>query len=224
MKKTTYIILLMMLIAPCSWAEFPTTPVLDTFNRANEGPPMTGWTDVAGGVKVLSNTAVGSAAGANVSLYSTAFSSNQEAYVKISTTPTDGTDVQIFARFSGGPGNGYAVTALKVAGSSNDVIGLIRYDGGSPVGIGSDSTQEYSSADSIGIVCIGSSISVLYKPSAGSWTVLQTVTDATYSGSSNIGLLVNNTSPGVVDDFGGGNVVVGNVYSNMVIQGGFINK
>ena len=71
--------------------------------------------------------------------------------------------------------------------------------------------QAVSNGDSFGLRVNGTSITSYHKPVAGSWTQLETVTDATYSGAGFTGFympgnFLNNTAtnPGYYDDFGAG--------------------
>jgi hypothetical protein len=56
--------------------------------------------------------------------------------------------------------------------------------------------------DEFGMTIIGSTITVYYKTALGSWTVIGTRTDSTYSGGGKIGVGI--TARGGVDSFGGG--------------------
>ena len=89
------------------------------------------------------------------------------------------------------------------------MIEIIRYDGLSG-GIIDDASATLADGDTIGISCIGSTISAWRKPAAGVWTLLLETEDATYNYTGYIGweLAQGNMA---VDDFGGGASSSGNI-------------
>lgn len=199
---------------------FPTTGILDLFAGATEDPITTRWSGSlhAGEnqLKRLSGQArhetVITAAGASWYDVQT-FGANCEAYCIVATRPNDGNPCSVYARvINPGTGSlsGYRVRLQSVAGGANDIFRILRIDNNVSTTLGADMTQEFASGDSIGIECIGNQISAWYKPAAGSWTLLGTRTDATYSAAGFLGLEVGSATDDVVfDDFGGGTVIAG---------------
>ncbi len=190
---------------------FPITSILDNFNRANENPLANGtWTcPMIGGfanLQIVSNQ-VDSSGGGDGSCYWSAasFGADAEAYVTISTLPSAPDCVTLMARTSGENSssfNGYQAVYCAVSGANNDTFTLRRWLNASFVAIASG-IQEASAGDSIGIEVIGTTVRMLYKPAAGSWTQILSTTNSEVSGSGHVGLSVNGQTARV-DDFGGG--------------------
>lgn len=178
---------------------FPTTPILDNFNRADEGPPPSAnWTDIGNGLEVISNQAAGSAVGDNISYWNPiTFGPDSEVYVTIPVT--DVVNGVIYLRFNTGSFNGYGL----IFGASTSSLSVIRLDGGVPTPLGAAISQAISNGDSVGLRVIGSTIKVYYKAAAGSWTFLDSRTDATYSAAGALLLVVVDTTMRL-DNFGGG--------------------
>jgi hypothetical protein len=178
---------------------FPTTGLLDQFNDT-EGPPMTGWTDVANGIKSNGTNALANAAGAqNTSYFNTAYGANIEVYVTIVTEGTNAT--QIFC--SDTSYNGYFVSADP----TDDTYAIYRMDGGALTLVDSGS-HTWANGDSLGMyVTTGGTVYSYYKTGAGAWTLLDTTADGTHTG--------KNYFPGItlyeittrLDNFGGGTYV-----------------
>ena len=193
---------------------FPTSAVIDNFNRSNEGPPMTGWANVnemfgsAGtgrGFEVISNQAQCNTTSVNMD-YKTAttYGPNVEAYVTIADIGVGVDSSGLAFRLSDPTGTptGY----LVIATASNN-IRVYRMDGDSSLTqLGSDISQTVSDGDSIGITMIGSTITVYYKVGAGAWNSIGTRTDSTYTGSGYIGLWADcgTANSGKFDDLKGG--------------------
>ncbi len=181
------------------------TPILDNFNRANEGPPATGWTTwIPGGLKVVSNQLAPNDAGDNAAYWTTGMtSSDVEAYITIATEAASAL-TRLYARFDPALSNGYRVEHFETA---PDSIALIRSDAGADTILGSWN-QELSNGDKIGIRCVRHQISA-WVFTGGSWQQLGAVTDARHDGTGpkNKFLLYSALSAAVrYDDFGGGEV------------------
>lgn len=183
---------------------FPTTGILDNFNRPDEGPPPSAsWTGPmrpgdTNGLRVVSNTCqrVAPYGGAwwNVS----SFGPDCEIYI----TCLGPSDFYLFWRIIDSPGtataDGYALNWF------NDVITVRRLDNNTFTTLGAGISQTGpASGNKLGVSMIGSTITP-YVDTGGGWTALSTRTDATYS---NAGVIGANTD-GTFDDFGGGTVVV----------------
>ena len=187
---------------------FPTTSVLDTFNRANTGPPPSGsWVNEFGsGLKVVSNEVVPSAYGAGQdhgSTWNTPFEADQEAYFTIKSFPT--TDVAgetcVMLRLqtaNSSTANRYEVCAHPTA--SNDTIRVWKqvntiWTKTYELSIG----RNFTAGDIFGASIIGSVINVYLNGSVVASTTAPDITGAGY-----IGIASYHLSSGTYDDFGGG--------------------
>lgn len=148
---------------------FPTTGVLDAFTRGDEGPPMTGWTDLIAGLKVVSNQCKGDSATDNMSGFDASTRGPDcEVYCDIVTKPADGAGAcglllrmttLVVSTF-----NGYYVEMIPDAGG--DTVGVYRITGGSPAQMGADISQDFADGDGLGASMTGSTLTV-YRRSAG---------------------------------------------------------
>jgi hypothetical protein len=192
---------------------FPTTGILDNFNRANEGPPPSAnWTHpyypTDDGLKVSSNACIANIDGSSDSYWDVAtFGPDCEAYITVSTLPATNQYIYIAARVAN-PGaaglDGYELNVQVVAGT--DLWQINRLDNASYTLLGSTVTgPNLSAGDSIGIEIIGSTIKGYHKPVAGSWTEILSRTDSTYSAAGYIALGTDDAAT-VFDNFGGGTV------------------
>lgn len=180
---------------------FPTTGILDAFNRANEGPPMTGWTDSIAGMQIVSNQTVGNAA-PSVSYFSAStYGPNAEIHATIATKPAAGVQVVLFY-FDPVTFNGYGTFLGSEAGT--DFIGLYRYDAGSPTII-SIVAQELADGEKLGYRRLDNThTSWLFT--GGVWVEVGSASDSTYTAAMRVGILIEDITT-ILDDFGGGTVV-----------------
>lgn len=199
---------------------FPTTSVLDDFNRANSASLGANWTNPVftgnPSPRIVSN-AMGPAGDDSGTVYCDAywsastFGPDSECWVTVSASNTN-KGREIYVRLTGldGSPSGYSAFAADISGTSNNWT-LNRYDNGTFVQLGAAFTQSVAAGDSIGLEMIGSSLVFYYKAAAGSWASVTSRTDATYSGAGNIALALQQGSgtSNRFDDFGGGTVVVG---------------
>ncbi|MFY9561413.1 MAG: hypothetical protein WAQ52_14365 [Terriglobales bacterium] len=195
-------------------ASFPTTGILDNFNRADETPLGNGnWTcpaqvgahnlQIVGNVVVVTNNL------SNNDCYwsSASYGSDSESYVTITALPASTQCAAVFARGSNLNTSNFAAYWAEycaVSGASNDTFTLYRFVSGRSTAIASG-TQEVSAGDSIGLEVIGTRVRMLYKPGSGAWTQILSVTDSNISGSGRIGMHEEDTSA-TLDNFGGGTV------------------
>ncbi len=189
---------------------FPTTGLVDQFNRANEGPPPSAnWTTSTGlnGLQVDTNQ-VRSSSGTSFGFWNAAtFGPDSECYC---TIPTKGANTQLCAVYvrlkddsSFATLDGYTAFFTVVSGGNNDTITVQRIDNGVGTNLGSTITQEFSSGDALGMDMVVSTINVYYKSGAGAWTNVGNRSDSTYADAGHIGLAIAGTTYRV-DDFGGG--------------------
>jgi hypothetical protein len=127
-----------------------------------------------------------------------------EATIAVNDTALDG-DFCLGLRLATiGSGTTTGYLCIFAVGSSNNVD-IYRIDAGD--GFAAQLTpsvsQTIAATDSIRFQANGSSLTVYRKPSAGSYSLFMTRTDATYSSSGRVGLAVAGTNnDGALDDFG----------------------
>ena len=186
---------------------FPTTGVLDTFDRANSGSLGANWNEtLVGSWSIASNLAAPDsvAGGAAFAFWSAAaFTDDVEAYAIVSTKPPDGSSGYIFARLqqtgSLATLDGYDVHV--VAASGTDTFEIQRLDNAVSTVLTSGS-QELTNGNGVGIEIIGTTLRALINTGSGYTQVLST-TSSTYTGSGNIGIGSTSTTTRL-NDFGGG--------------------
>lgn len=177
---------------------------LDAFNDT-EGPPMTGWTDIASGFRSNGTTAQSNSGASASGLTGSNYGPNCEAYLTITTLPGNSNNVGVQARLTTlvlATFDGYAVQLNQTTGNDNSVIQ--RVDNGVGTTLGSSITQNFVNGDGLGILILGSQI-FAYRRSAGAWAELGNRTDTTYPNAGSIGMSTSNTTSRL-DDFGGGTV------------------
>jgi len=190
---------------------FPTTGVLDDFNRADQTENLgSNWTvplvNGQGSPGIISNTLYD--ASPNDSAYWNPITPgpDSEVYIDVSTKQTNNTSINLELRVVD-PGlttrDGYDIRMR--ASATTDAFQIRRIDNGTATALGADFSQEWSAGDSWGFEAIGSTLAAYYK-TGGSWAQLGTRTDSTYSAAGRIGIITNDaTWRG--DNFGGGTVV-----------------
>lgn len=195
---------------------FPTTSILDDFNRADENPLAGGWS--SGPVwygdplhKLVSNQAAAVTGGPfHDAVWGTTFAADQEIYVTVATV-TNLTSIALYARLTGENTSGYTNAYFSVDfNNSTGNVSLQHYDGSETVLDTANISGGLASGDSIGMECIGTSIKVYHKPSAGSWTEICSGTSSAQNVSGKLGITTD-SSLGLyrLEDFGGGEVVGG---------------
>ncbi len=214
----------LLLALPISTAAFPTTPVLDTFNRANEDP-LSGGGNWAGPIlnglnqmKVVSNGAMQSTSvplQSGTSYWNAAtFGPGSEVYFELTTVwANNSSDVWTWCNGSNentGSVDGYAMVAGRSSGTWDWYA--YRLDNGTWTQLGAMlGTQTLSAGDAVGIDCGRTGdFQAYYKASGGSWVTLGTTRNDTTYTSGHIGLskgYLDSTS--VVDNFGGGTTPAG---------------
>lgn len=191
---------------------FPSTPILDNFNRANESP-VNGWTDVEGGMRIVSNQLTGNAVGgifdcARYDGFNVSSPRSYECYLTFVTTIT-ATSVPQFhymSIFKSGIGfNGYNI--IPNIPDINSFRIRRDDDGGNVTKIDVDTTGfggSMSDGDSCGVRVIGSTHYVYYKPSGSEiYVPCGSFVDGVYKD----GYLIpqcDGTGTNVFDDLGGG--------------------
>lgn len=186
---------------------FPNAVLLDNFNRADAQPPSASWGDDWTGnslaqPQIISNECAADTGSNTGSSYwnPQAFTGDVEIYV---TVPVVGTANLVLALHLSDLGLTVDGYSLLISGST---WFLSRIDDGSGTQI-LNADQAISDGDSVGVELVGDTFTLYYKPSGGSWTALDTVTDSTYT-SGYLGLIILGATDTRIDDFGGGNPAV----------------
>lgn len=187
---------------------FPTTPILDTAVRANEGPPPSAnWTTpaAASGFNITSNKFAGTGAG-NVSVWNPrTFGPDCECYLTVDTLEGVSSSFSVVARAKDTGSlatiDGYAVAHNQLAGT--DTIQIQVLTNGAAVTLGANFNQEVAAGDSLGIRVFGSTIEAWYKSGALAWTLLGSRTDSTYAAAGSL-VMIGLGTTGRYSNFGGG--------------------
>lgn len=184
---------------------FPLTPILDGFNRANEGPPPGAEWDYPGGANgpvVAGNQCAGNNAGDSIAWYiqGGTVGPNCEAHADLTAVPAGGSVMGVGVRWDPVNQNGYLVAYDINAGT----VGLYRCDAGALTLIRFTYWVLYS-GDSLGIKAIGDNFIVYYKSGVGAWGDLFTETDDTYPDAGYLWVWLTNTDT-AIDNFGGGTI------------------
>lgn len=195
--------------------DYPTTDILDNFNRANESPITGIWTERwfggTAGCQVSGNVMIKTTGAGDGCYVTNPFSdSDQEVYATFpnGTSHTDTSNPMLLLCLQGGIGtssvDGYGIRSSKVA-AGTDTMSLWRITNTTMTQLGATFAQEIDNGDKIGAERVGSDLNFWYDGGSG-WTELFTRTDATYDcANSNLAAyLLSSTFQ--VDDFGGGNI------------------
>lgn len=154
------------------------------------------WTSFAGTLTASGGQGAGTAATDNFAyLTGGSYGPDVQLGITITADPGTGNGVLIAARLAVPAFNGYMVLVVKAAGT--DTIYLRRLDAGVSNPLNSWA-QEVNVGERIGIGCVGTTISAYYDNGSG-WTLLGSVTDATYGAAGTIGLDIFNTAARVDD-------------------------
>jgi hypothetical protein len=190
---------------------FPTTPVLDNFNRANENPLSGGgnwsgspWDSGTATLPKLQSNAVEDATASYIaSSWWTAISAaDVEVYVDMLGV-TSAYNVLVGCRITGSN-----PTANCYRGGYFPGIPAMRIHkliSGAVTQVQSLSPPVFSVGDSVGLSVIGTTLTLHYQHSAV-WTDMTPITDSSVTGAGFIGLSVyhNLTTGTTADNFGGG--------------------
>ncbi len=199
-----------------STGTFPTTGVVDDFNRADGGVGAN-WslTTGAGAVGTISSNRVTSD-GTNITRNywnPSTFGPDSEVQIKVDTKGAAGGFLTLDLRLQT-PGSaavdGYQFEADVSAGTDPQIIG--RIDNNVFTQLGATVNNEFATGDRFGFEAIGSTLTG-YRHDGVTWASLLSRTDSTYSGSGNIGWRKNSTNTDFLDNFGGGTVTAGAVYA-----------
>jgi len=191
---------------------FPTTSVIDNFNRADAANLGANWSTFWGDPTntIVTNQAVGST-GWRGNYYNVGtYGPDCEAYLTLTALGATYTFYLFIRTTSTSPLTGYAI---KVE-SALSRISLKRYLNGSEAEGMAAYTQAVTAGDSIGISCIGSTITGWYKSGAGAWTELGHVTNTYITNAGYICLdHTSTTTANSFDNFGGGTAITTKTYT-----------
>lgn len=185
---------------------FPTTGLLDQFDRADEGPPPSAnWTnDIFGagnnGLSVISNECGSSAGVANGYWSPVAFGPDCEVYCTVAVAPlADTGKIRLYLRLQNigtGTTDGYLTELPKALGS----VIIYRVDNAGITLLDFVSTPAFAAGDVLGFEAVGTALTV-YKNGAA----IIATTDATYAGAGYVGVQLPDTTTRI-DNFGGGTI------------------
>jgi len=166
---------------------FPSTPLLDDFNRAN-GNPGANWPDpgFANDYAQISSNRLAGSVNCAEAYWVNPFPANTEIYFDLFATANSDwflsfrlTSAPTIANYPGGLNNGYQLHAVfDSAIPGNRELILTRNDTAGV--IGSAFVSSLGSGSSIGVLAVGSSLKVYHKPSAGSWALIIDATNSIF--------------------------------------------
>lgn len=199
---------------------FPTSSIVDTFNRTNENPLATAssgatWASFSG------SGGVGLTALQVQSNVCASTSASSLMYV----VGADGADCEVYATVTtkGGTGaivdlalgvidtgtittvDGYMVRFTVASGT--DTIEIVRLTN-LAVTVLTTYNQEVTAGDSFGLSRVGTTLEAWYNSAGGGWSSLGTTTDSTHTGGGVKAMGIYSTTTRI-DDFSGGSVVGG---------------
>lgn len=188
---------------------FPTTSIIDTFNRANENPLATSssgttWTTSPTGgtqLQVSTNAATAAAAGVGAQDLTPTYGPDSEAYFDASTIGASSQPFGVWMNVQtpgAGTESGYEI--LYRAASS--AVRVFRVDTDTLTQLGADISATFSAGDGFGASNVGGTITP-YQRTSGTWNALATRTDSTYGAGK---IAAQCASDAVIDNFGGGTV------------------
>jgi len=168
---------------------FPTTSILDDFNRADATPPSASWSAMYGGgtpnLSIISQVVGGS----DESFYAdywnpNAFGPNSEVHFDIPTKHSSDegllwASIRLQSPATTGI-DGYEIT-IGYATAIKDTCYCYRLDNGAWTQLGAEIVHSFASGDSFGFEAIGSTLTGYHRASGGgAWHSIESRTDATY--------------------------------------------
>lgn len=200
---------------------FPTTSVLDNFNRASIGANWSANPFNAGGANLITASSLyagHSSTYAEAWYNATSFAGDCEAFCTLQTRGTNGATFGMWVGLirqpsaSSSTADGYQAELLF--GTTNDSVAIWRYTNSVQTKIAGSTNlaARMASGDKIGLEVKGGTIQ-LYTYQSGAWASRLSVADSTYSfsGDTVYGELAfyNSATNAQVDDFAAGSVVGG---------------
>lgn len=203
-------------------ADFPTTPIIDDFNRANQGPPASanwslGFAEELQGIeepghRVVSNQLANVGGDINQNWWNAEqFGPDCEAYITV-VNATNVIAVGLAARLTnidGFSSDGYYVQVNASGGGVNRTYQIIRIDGGTLTFLANDSEFDVGpmTGNKYGIKIVENTIQ-LWADLGDGWVVKLATEDATYTSAGFLGIVTECSSSLSCrwDDFGGGTI------------------
>lgn len=188
---------------------FPTTGLLDDFNRADEGPPPSAsWSNIGtDGIQVISNEVGSNGSGFRRSVFDTTFGPDCEVFVTITVKPgaPQGFAIYLRNKETGDTAtwDGYKLQLQDQSGT--DKWEIYRIDNGAKTKLGSTLTLEFNVSDRFGLEAIGSTLKAYHDTGTG-FSEVMSRTDSTYGAAGTIGAGQRDIT-GRFDDFSGGEVI-----------------
>lgn len=196
---------------------FPTTSIIDNFNRADSSGLGANWTS---GVYDAANSPFGISSNQcavdptfewSEDYYSAStFGADQEIWFTVATLPSNLTkEIYLMLQIqTTGIGISSQVDFYELDFYNNGTVAIFRCDDGAFTMLGSTVTGvTLSTGDSLGFQKVGSTLKGFRKPAAGSWTEIISRTDSTYNTTSYIGMGVQESNTARLDNLGGGDYV-----------------
>ena len=193
---------------------FPTTSVIDQFNRGNESPIASPWSavtvreSVSSALLEISSQVVGDtdSGGSVASQYYTSatYGPDCEVYCSVPTLPANYYSVYLFARITDS-NPAYCYWVVTQAAPTN-TMQFWKTMNDVHTQLGADVAFTMTAGDTVGLEIIGTTLKFYRKPSAGSWSEIANRTDEDISAVGYIGFGVIDAACRL-DDFGGGTVV-----------------
>lgn len=192
---------------------FPTTPILSSFPGGDESPLSEGglWQPNPFQVglprpNLTSNQAVSNGGDAEA-VWAEAFGHDQEVYATLTSLPAAGQGIALWLGLvnentTSADGYGSVVTG----DASNNLL-LIKMTNQSVAALGSLFTVSDAVGHKLGCCRRGDEIELWYDDGGG-WDLINSETDTDFTGTARLGIELNSGAT-AIDDFGGGDVVVG---------------
>jgi hypothetical protein len=211
---------------------FPTTGILDAFNRADENP-LTAATwgtpiqSAKGSLKIVSTVVAVSTSGTSQQYWSVStFGPDVELFMDVPTLPATTKGLGLYGRVAN-PGNASTATAYGLAYTTDTGFGYYKFTVGTTfTQLGSTDPTAILAGDSIGLQITGGATTTLagFRKTGGTWSplpIVPTVTDSSspITAAGFIALEMNDTTART-DNFGGGTVVTSSGVSGGVGVGG----
>lgn len=206
MKTIILIVSLLLMPLVTSAQTFPSTGVLDSFNRADNditiGSNWVIWPFFNANLSVISNQVGTPSATSQGNLYAVSHGPDVEYYVTIAVLPADGNNLEFGFRHDSNTAvdTWYGLTITKVAGSNNDTWRLFKFVTGSFTEIQAATSMgiDLVANDVVGLRMVGSAFNVYVNGVSRGNTTDGSITNAGYGG------LITADTTIRFDDFGGG--------------------
>lgn len=185
---------------------FPTTGILDSFNRAN-GSIGSNWYGNTSGYNVSSNKLLVKSRNTNLDIYwnNTSFGPNQEAYFTFSSVNTTSVDQDLILKSQYVYGWAYGLIDVQYEAAANRVVVWTYDHNQSWVQYGADIPVTFVNGDRFGARALANGTLEVYRNGA----LIATRDISAWPDNANggyIGLWFGNAKDALIDDFGGGTI------------------